>query len=138
MTKAVFDLTILKKDMPALALHYGLKLVVLFGSRATGKTHAQSDLDVAILPEPELSFSDENHLSSEIARISGIKDVEIVNLKIAGPILLKNIMDSGITLYEKSPSTFSLYRMRAFKMFVESKPLRTIRDLKMHQFLTSH
>ena len=132
------DLSNLKKEACLLAEKYKLKLVILFGSQATGKTHKHSDLDIAILSDFEITPEEEWKLSSEFAQISKIRDVEIINLKTVSPILLKNITDSGITLYQEKSYLFSLQRMRAFKMFIESKPLRLIRDQQLFNFLASH
>jgi len=126
----------LKNNIESLARKYNLELVILFGSQASKKTHKQSDLDIAVLAENDLSGEDEWRVANEISLISGIKDVEIVNLKTASPILLKEITDNGINLYEKDSGLFSTQRMRAFKMFVESKPLRILRDQKLLEFLS--
>ncbi len=129
-------ITELKNNITSLAQKYNLELVVLFGSQANGKTHKNSDLDIAILKDGDLSNENEWQFANEISRISGIKNVEVINIKTASPILLKEITDKGINLYEKKSGLFSFERMRAFKMFVESKPLRILRDKKLLEFLS--
>jgi len=35
---------------------YGIKLAILFGSRATGKANLYSDIDIAILPDTDIKI----------------------------------------------------------------------------------
>jgi predicted nucleotidyltransferase len=46
-----------------------LRLALLFGSNAVGSAHAQSDVDVAILPEQaDLPLADELRFQAELSR----------------------------------------------------------------------
>lgn len=125
------NVTDLKLKIIPLVEKYNLKLVVLFGSQASGRTHKQSDLDIAILSSSEMSFDDEFLLSDGISSISGFKEVDVVNLKTASPSLLKSAIYGGKVIYEKYPGLFSLQRMRAFKIFIEAAPLRILRDKRI-------
>ncbi len=132
------DKDIFVSNLQKLAGKYSFSLVVLFGSQASGRTHPQSDLDLAILPETQMSTEREYKIAQEISSFSGFKDVDVVNLKNASPSLLKNIIKNGKVLYEKQPGIFSLERMRAFKLFVEARPLRILRDRRIIDFLGKH
>ena len=129
------DKNFFSSNIRKLAKEYDLSLVVLFGSQASGRTHSRSDFDLAILPEKDLSAEDEWKIAETVSVFSGFRNIDIVNLKNASPSLLKNIIDGGKILYEKTPGLFSIERMRAFKLFIEARPLRLLRDRRIFDFL---
>jgi predicted nucleotidyltransferase len=47
----MFNIAEIKPEVEKLARKYRLSLVILFGSRVSGRTHPQSDVDFAFLPE---------------------------------------------------------------------------------------
>ncbi|MBI2623501.1 MAG: nucleotidyltransferase domain-containing protein [Candidatus Liptonbacteria bacterium] len=101
----------------ALAEKYGLSLVVLFGSQATGQTHKESDVDVAYLADKKLSFDDEVLLNFDLTEVFRNDKVSLVNLKTAPPLLAKQIVTNAVVLYERSQSLFNeayLYALRNY------------------------
>jgi predicted nucleotidyltransferase len=56
-----------------------IQAVYLFGSTASGKTHAESDLDLAILPEKSSLRSQKLDILADLAR-EGFSDVDLVFL----------------------------------------------------------
>ena len=88
-----------------------LRLVVLFGSFATGRMHAQSDLDLAILPrDSSLSLRAEADLAADLARMLG-REVDIVRIDTASSLLRWQIARDGV-LVHASPS-YEWIRFRA-------------------------
>ncbi len=118
----------------SLASRWGLSLVVLFGSRATRRVHAHSDTDIAILSKQRFSPGELATLAYEIALSLKRSDIEIVDLHIGSPLLLRTVARDGIVLYEREPHTFALLQMYAFKRFVETKPLRDVRRSSLERF----
>jgi predicted nucleotidyltransferase len=57
----------------------GIQAVYLFGSTASGKTHAESDLDLAILPEKSSLRGKKLDILTDLAR-EGFSDVDLVFL----------------------------------------------------------
>ncbi len=76
------------QDAPDVCLAY------VFGSIATGTADSESDLDVAISAQQELTHERKATLISELARISG-RPVDLVDLKCAGEPLLGEILRKG-------------------------------------------
>lgn len=75
-----------KQKLPNLALLPGIfkqfpdiQAVYLFGSTASGKTHAESDLDLAIVPRTAKLRENQLQLLTELAR-QGFCDVDLVFL----------------------------------------------------------
>jgi predicted nucleotidyltransferase len=48
-----------KQYIARIAQKYSLELILLFGSQATGRTHGQSDFDVAYLSKQKLDLEEE-------------------------------------------------------------------------------
>ena len=76
----MIDVEKIKPQIKELAEKHGLKLVMLFGSQVTGKTHKESDYDIAYLSDKKLSFDDEGRIIIEIAPIIGARDERLINL----------------------------------------------------------
>ncbi|MEK7727928.1 MAG: nucleotidyltransferase domain-containing protein [candidate division KSB1 bacterium] len=122
----------------------GIDLMILFGSRATGKTHPGSDIDLAL-------FARANHLREHHVRLYGEMedlfreeiDVAILDLD-ADPVLLMEVYQKGKCLYESEPGLFFEQKIRAYKIFEDTEPLRRFRDqalaqrIKALQHVTAH
>ena len=106
-----------------IAKEYGLRLILLFGSRASGKTHKESDYDIAYLPENILSDDSANRLNVALTGVFRCERVDTVDIKTASPLLLYGIFRQCQILFQQDNSDFSTYRAYAFKKFVEAKPL---------------
>jgi predicted nucleotidyltransferase len=86
-------------------------LVVLFGSRATGRFEPESDIDLAVrsgMPAGE----PRRRLEVELARAVG-SGADIVFFDEAPPQLRFEIAKSGIVVFEQSPGTWARERARA-------------------------
>ena len=131
------DIEKLKPKIAELAEKYGLSLVLLFGSQATGKTHPKSDVDIAFLTEKRLDLMDTIKLQMVFSETQKIKDLELVDIKNAGPLLLKQIAEKSVLLYENKKDSFPFYNFKiyAFKIFMESKRLFDLQKLSFNKFL---
>lgn len=117
----------LKLKIIPLAEKYNLKLVVLFGSRVSGRIHEESDYDVAYLSERELSTTEESGIIFGLMPILRVRDerlVNIVDMKTAGPLMLYSITQKGILLFESGVSTFFRLKLYAWKAFIDSQLFR--------------
>jgi predicted nucleotidyltransferase len=115
--------------LEAAARGLGLRMVVLFGSRATGSPPPtpESDLDVAVLgtrAEPPPSFWS---IHRALAEAFGDFDLDLVLLHDADPLLRYEVMRRGKLLHG-DPDDFLGYRAFAFRDFVDSADLRDLED----------
>jgi len=122
------DIEKIKPNLKNLAEKYGLSLVLLFGSRVTGKTHSKSDTDMAYFSDKPLSLSQESSFFIDLLPVVREKNIDIVSLKKASPLLLKEIFDNAIVLYEARESLFSELRIYAYRKYFDSKKLFDIRS----------
>lgn len=116
-----------------LARKFNLSLILLFGSQASGKTHSESDVDLAILPKDELSAKKEIGLNTEFCNLLKTDRVDTVNLKKASPLLLKQVLDNCKILFQKNPQVFSRFEARTLRKYQEAKPLFEMRHEKLKQ-----
>jgi len=75
-----------KNKIKEVAEKYHLNLVLLFGSRATGRTHKESDFDVAYLPQKNLNYDDEIDINFQFTNIFRHDRVDTVDMRKAPPL----------------------------------------------------
>jgi len=109
------------KKIKQIAKANDLRLVILFGSRAGGAIHKESDIDIGVLPDKNLTFEQEINLSAEFFNVSN--KIDLTNLRKAPPLLMKKAIDNCIVLYEKHPTDFSIFEIRALNYYKEAQPL---------------
>ncbi|ARV60043.1 hypothetical protein BZZ01_16700 [Nostocales cyanobacterium HT-58-2] len=110
-----------------------LKMLVLFGSRATGKTHANSDWDFAVLCDEE---ERKNHtkdndwswfeiplLLGDIFRINH-EQIDVVELNNCSWLIAHFVARDGILLYEKDRGGFEYFRLTSLRPESEMKKFR--------------
>mgnify|MGYP001563872538 CR=1 FL=1 len=122
------DLIQIKPALEKLAEEYGLSLVLLFGSQATGKTHLRSDIDIAYFAREPLSLAEESRLIIELMGIFRTEAVDLVSLQNAPPQLRYQIARFGKTIYERKPGLFSPFYINALRQYEEAKPLFQLRS----------
>ena len=137
----MIDIDKIKPQIEKLSKKYGVGLVMLFGSQVTGKTHKESDFDVAYLSDKKLSFEDEGRIIIDLAPIIGARDERLVNLcsvKEAGALLLKEIFDRHQVLFCADRNVYDSYKIFAVKNFIESRPLFDLRDYLIGKYFANH
>ena len=110
----------------------GLKLVLLFGSAVSEKTHRQSDIDLAFLYDKPAELL---ALINRVVKLLHFDRVDAVDLRSANTLLKFSIAKSSRVLYERSPGLFSEFYSLAFRMYVDSKKLREARSEAIKSFI---
>ncbi|MEK7586699.1 MAG: nucleotidyltransferase domain-containing protein [Patescibacteria group bacterium] len=109
-------------DFSNLANKYNLKLLVLFGSQATGQTHKDSDTDIAYFSFAPLSLFDESKLIVDLQEIVK-NNVDLVDLRRANPLLKNQIFQNGKALFESTNGLFVDSYLQARRSYDEHLPL---------------
>lgn len=117
------DIAEIEPKIEELAEKYHITLIVLFGSRATGKIHAHSDFDVAYLSQKPLDLMDEARFVCDLMPIFQSEKIDLVNLKKAPPLLMKHIFDAHQVLFCADKTQYFSYQMYALRRYQEAKPL---------------
>lgn len=102
-----------------------LASVILFGSYAQHTENAQSDVDIAILCNPS-NIPDPFTLISWREDLSALlhKDVDLVCLNTASPIIGMQVYKNGKILVVNDSQEFANYQIRLFVDYAELKELR--------------
>lgn len=127
-----------KPKIRELAEKYHLLILALFGSQVTGKTHPQSDVDIAFLSAKPMSLNETAKMQFDFSEKLKIKNLEMVSLNGSHPLLLKQVAQKSISLYEKETSSFARFKIYAFKRHMEAKKLLELRELSLQKFLQKH
>lgn len=114
--------------LEAAARALGLRMVVLFGSRASGSPPPgpESDVDLAVLGHPAQPPA---WIDAYRAFESVFPDLslDLVLLHEADPLFLYEIFRSGVLLYG-DPDAYYEYKAYAYRAFVESADLRALEE----------
>ncbi|MEX1112287.1 MAG: nucleotidyltransferase domain-containing protein [Candidatus Andersenbacteria bacterium] len=113
-----------QNTIATVAKEHGLKLIVLYGSQAAGKTHAESDVDIAVLADKELSYEEMFVIEEKIGKaINQSQDkIDLVDTRHIPPLLLYNVARKGQLVYG-SASEYEALRRQAFKQYIDARPL---------------
>ncbi|TAN58362.1 nucleotidyltransferase domain-containing protein [Patescibacteria group bacterium] len=122
------DIEKIKPAIAEIAKKYNLSLVVLFGSQAQKTVHKHSDIDLAYFSDKPLEIQKESQLICDFMTIFKIDDIDLVSLRSAPSLLLKNIIDSGAVLYEARSSFFNELQIYAIRKYFDEKRLRDLRS----------
>lgn len=109
-----------------------LRLLVLFGSAVKGRAGSKSDLDVAVLCDGP---ADLDALYLTLAPRLRTARLDIVDLRVAGPILAFEVARSGLLLFEKSAGLFRQFQSLASRRYADTKKLREAQRRAIQVFL---
>ncbi|OGW99834.1 MAG: hypothetical protein A2Y00_06590 [Omnitrophica WOR_2 bacterium GWF2_43_52] len=110
----------LKRDNSLLAIY-------LFGSRASGKARKYSDIDIAALYDEKVDKKEYTDKRIEImTAVSELLDreVDVVVLNQAPPILKYHILKYGMRLYERSNRQEHSFEVQAIQEYFDFLPIR--------------
>lgn|SRR3989338_7898650 len=114
----------------------GLKLAILFGSKARGTAGRSSDTDVAVLVDHPLALHEKNKLGEYIARKLGIPEekIDLIDLYDAPPLLAHEVGETG-KLIEGTRFDFNRFRIRAWKHYLDTAKFRRAREKSLKQYV---
>lgn len=104
-----------------IAQEYSLELVLLFGSRVSGRVRKDSDFDIAYISRKNLDLMQESQMIIELAEVFNSENIDLLNLKIADPLMFYSVLNECDVLYEDRPMIFSSYRAYSFKKLIENR-----------------
>jgi predicted nucleotidyltransferase len=111
-----------------------IDLCILFGSQATGKTHANSDVDIALFSATNSNLR--QHLLSLIGEAEDLfgDPIDLVIIEEnTDPVLRLEVFQHGRPLYESRRGLFVEQHIMAIKIFDDTEPLRQWRRRMLAQ-----
>jgi uncharacterized protein len=104
-----------------LARRSGIRLLLRFGSSATGRLHADSDLDLGVLLERvPASFHELVDLVADLQALAPGREVDLAVLNHADPLFLKRVTEEAVLVYGPL-RLFQELRIYAFKRFQDHR-----------------
>lgn len=99
--------------------------IVLFGSYARGTQNAESDIDIAIKPNTNISKKQIFYLSQELEE--KIKtEVDLINLDDINDSFRYEILINGKTIFCRDELKFELYKLDMYREYLELNESRQI------------
>jgi predicted nucleotidyltransferase len=130
--KDIIPIDEIKKKLNPVFKDKGIKLVILFGSVVSGRTHAYSDIDIAFLYEKPVDIL---KLTNRVIRLLHNDNVDVVDLRRANPLLRFSIVRSGTLIYEREQGMFNEFYSLTFRRYVDTKKLRDAQTTVIGSFL---
>ena len=108
--------------LETIASRFGVRLILQFGSTVSGRVHARSDADIAVLLDwADLPLRDRAELLHELQGLVDDREVDLVILNRADPLLLKQVSDGCVRLYG-SDREFQRFQLLAFRRYQDHRP----------------
>lgn len=120
-----------KGAIAEIAKKHGLSFVALFGSQTTGRMHAKSDIDIAVLGSGEV---DRTTIAVELDEVFQRDDTEVVVLNDATPTMMYVVVRDGKVLYEDIVGRFVSWKLFAMREWRDTAWLRELRDRKLAEW----
>ncbi|EES49292.1 nucleotidyltransferase domain-containing protein [Clostridium botulinum] len=115
----------LNKAVSNIISNHNVECVGLFGSRARGDNLDNSDYDIFIIAN--ISMEEELEIEAELEQLLD-NNIDLINLKEdMDRILLKNIVNEGIVLYNKNNAFENIYNFIE-KFFIENNDFLKLRE----------
>jgi predicted nucleotidyltransferase len=99
----------------------GVRLAAAFGSVARGQAHTRSDVDLAVVLEPDTA-EQRLDVAAALERGAG-RPLDLIHLDAAPPLLRFEIARDGILLLERHPHEWADFRTRAMLDWWDWAPL---------------
>lgn len=100
-----------------------IKFAFIFGSFASKQMTPSSDLDIAIFFYNTLDFNEINELKEKLAGALR-KEVDIVVLNSASPIIKMQVLKKGILIINRDPKTYNEFFMKTMNEYDDLKSIR--------------
>ncbi len=126
------------RQLESIALRHGIALIVQFGSTVTGRTHAHSDCDLAVLFErtPD-SLGLLADVVADLQAVSPGRDIDVGVLNHADPLFLKQVMEHGRLLYG-SERRLQALQLLAFKRYQDHRRYLSLERSYVERQIADH
>ncbi len=117
-----------KRRFKEIGEKYGLKLLLLHGSYATGKERKDSDMDVAVLGKERLDYKALSKIYSDLESVlidDLDKELDFKSLHGTDPYFIYKVAKDSQLLFGKQ-TDYDEFRAYALKVYLDSRDLREL------------
>lgn len=108
--------------------------VYLFGSQATGKATADSDIDLAVLVKERTEYDYRLRVMSDLEALLKAK-LDVLVLNQCGILMQRQVLKHGIVLHEGDRSGRIAFEIRSRKMYFDFLPAHRLYVRRMEERL---
>ena len=112
-----------KAQLESIAKRYGLRLIVLHGSQVSGRTHPDSDVDVAVWTTRPLTAARRTRLWLELSEAFRA-EIDLAVLNHAEPLLLSQVARKGKLLCENKRWAWEEFKGYALRYYEDTRKFR--------------
>jgi len=123
----------MEKEIKEIAKKYKIDLIVLFGSLAKGNERSESDADIGISRNKSFELEEDLQLRQDLQQIFK-REIDIVEIKRASPLLLGEIAKNSRLLYGKKDK-FTEMKILAMKKYIDFKPYFKLREELIRKYI---
>ena len=124
-------------NLTAVAREFGLKFIILHGSRVTGKYRADSDFDIAVVSKNSLPTESKLNLYSKLRNIFNSEEIELdLDIKMldrADPLFRYQVVRDGKLLYGNL-TDYNEYKSVTYRMYDDAKPLFELENILIKKY----
>jgi len=107
-----------------------VRLAVLFGSTARGKAGPRSDVDIGVLLDPDTPEA-RSQVEYELGRAVRDREVDVIFLKDAPPLLRFEIARDGVVLRQDEDGLWTNFKARAMIDWWDWEPIASRIELAL-------
>jgi len=120
-----------------IATKYGLQLLILFGSQATGKVHKDSDIDIGFISNHHYGPLEKARIQLDYEQSTGLGPIELVDLKLMPPLLQRYVSLEGVLIYEQESMDFAKRQILGIKLAMEARSLLDMRSATLGTYINN-
>jgi predicted nucleotidyltransferase len=120
----------------AIARRHGARLLVQFGSTISGRVHAASDVDIAVLFEGDPTYTRLGGLLADLEPAFQGRVVDLGLLNRADPLFLKKVLENA-RLLAGSPRDLARLRLYAFRRYQDHRRFLRQEEFHLDRFLAA-
>lgn len=116
-----------------LILHYGIKLIYIFGSYAKGENREDSDLDIAMYFHNKVDGFEKLDILDKLVEIFNREDIDLVILNNADEVLKFQVIKYGKVIYMEDLATKVTFEARVMSEYMDMEHFRKVRSEFSHK-----
>lgn len=126
----------IKKNLLKVFSDYELTLLIIFGSYNSDNFNKDSDIDLAIkVNAPEQIKKNRNEILAKISSIFDHRDIDLILLNYAEPLIKYKIACEGNLIYEKEKGLFKKFQVRAMSEHNDARKFYELDKKSINDFL---